>query len=115
MVNSELLKGSMTTLVLKVLSDRKMYGYEIMKDLEKLSKGSIEVKEGTLYPILHSLETNGSVSAEWSEETNGRRRKYYKITKKGKNLLQDKIDQWILFQKSVGQILAARLTSVEML
>ncbi len=55
MINTELLKGNLTTLVLVCLQKRDMYGYDLVKELQELSKGALEVKEGTLYPLLHSL------------------------------------------------------------
>ncbi len=107
MINSELLKGSMITLVLKTLRTKPMYGYQIMKELDSASHGQIDVKEGTLYPILHSLETDGAVESTWSESPGERRRKYYRITKKGRALLKEKASQWEAFRKAIDQVLAA--------
>ncbi|MGE4131681.1 MAG: PadR family transcriptional regulator [Bdellovibrionales bacterium] len=107
MISSELLKGSMTTLVLKTLQKKSMYGYQIMKELEHTSNGGIEVKEGTLYPILHALETDGAVESEWSDGLGERKRKYYKITKKGRALLKERASQWAAFRKMMDQVLAA--------
>lgn len=106
MISSELLKGSMITLVLKTLQSQPMYGYQIMKELGQASKGEIDVKEGTLYPILHSLETDGAVESEWSGNKGERRRKYYRITKKGRALLKEKASQWEAFRQAVDQVLA---------
>lgn len=106
MISSELLKGSMITLVLKTLQSKPMYGYQIMKELGHTSKGQIDVKEGTLYPILHSLETDGAVESEWVENPGERRRKYYRITKKGRALLKEKASQWEAFRRAVDQVLA---------
>jgi len=109
MINSELLKGSMITLVLKALHKRQMYGYEIMKELGQISGGAIEVKEGTLYPILHQLETDGAVEAEWSQEEGERKRKYYRLTKKGRSLLKEKAGQWESFRKVIDRVLATEI------
>lgn len=112
MVNSELLKGSMITLVLKALQRRQMYGYEIMKELGRISDGEIEVREGTLYPILHQLETDRAVEAEWSQDAGERRRKYYRITKKGRALLKEKSSQWESFRKVMDQVLTTEQRAV---
>ena len=79
-----ILKGSLTTLVLKLLSENgRMYGYEITKMVKELSNGSLQITEGALYPALHKLEADGLVEIEL-EEVNNRPRKYYTLTKKGK-------------------------------
>ena len=74
-VNKELLKGNAQTLVLKVLSQREMYGYQLTQELAKSSAGSFELKEGTLYPLLHSLETDGAVESFWKDGSGERKRK----------------------------------------
>lgn len=89
-INKELLKGSTGTLVLTLLARKQMYGYEIIKDLEILSAGTFEMKEGTLYSILHSLEESGWVESKWVGEEGTRERKYYLITKTGRALLKEK-------------------------
>ena len=80
-VNKELLKGSTTMMVLNLLSNSNMYGYEMIKTLSEKSENVFELKEGTLYPILHSLEEKNLITSYW-DETSGKKRKYYSITKK---------------------------------
>lgn len=104
-INKELLKGSTTTLVLSLLNSRPMYGYEIIKVIELKSNGIFSFKEGTLYPILHSLEGAAMIESYWSEGDGERKRKYYKITEKGKLHMEDKKDEWSLFSKAVDKIL----------
>ncbi len=104
-VNKELLKGSTATLVLQLLHKKTMYGYEIIKDLEQLSSGLFELREGTLYPILHTLEENGLVKAEWVGKEGERQRKYYHITKDGKAHLKDKKKEWTEFRNAVDKII----------
>ncbi|WP_092923242.1 PadR family transcriptional regulator [Romboutsia hominis] len=103
-INKELLKGSTVILILSLLKRKEMYGYEIIKELEVRSSGLFNFKEGTLYPILHTLEKNELVSSFWSEGENSRKRKYYKITKKGNNQLREKSDEWKLFSSTVNKI-----------
>jgi PadR family transcriptional regulator, regulatory protein PadR len=104
-INKELLKGSVATLALKGLSRREMYGYELIKEIEKVSEGAITFKEGTLYPILHALESDGSIQSRWEESEEGRKRKYYKLTEKGRKILQEKRSEWKAFRNAVDQVL----------
>ncbi len=68
MINTELLKGNMTTLVLACLQKRNMNGYDLVKELQTLSKGQLEVKEGTLYPLLHALEKDKAIESNLEEK-----------------------------------------------
>lgn len=103
-IGKELMKGSTATLILTLLARRPMYGYELSKELEQDSGGLFALKEGTLYPILHQLEADGNVEAEWSEE-DGRKRKYYRVTAAGKRLLTEKTAEWRLFRSTVDRVL----------
>ncbi|MBN6189266.1 helix-turn-helix transcriptional regulator [Aneurinibacillus sp. BA2021] len=104
-VNKELVKGSTVILILTLLSEKAMYGYEMSKAIEAKSNGVFAFKEGTLYPILHSLEAEGAIEAYWSEADSGRKRKYYQITKKGTSLLKEKKEEWIMFRRAMTQVL----------
>ncbi|MCI7443763.1 MAG: helix-turn-helix transcriptional regulator [Clostridium sp.] len=104
-INKELLKGSTTMLVLTLLKKRPMYGYEIIKNMELKSKGIFSFKEGTLYPILHTLEEEELVNSFWNEGENSRKRKYYEITKKGNEFLNEKQEEWKLFTNTVNGIM----------
>ena len=104
-VNKELLKGSTVTLVLSVLSRQDMYGYGMIKEIEKKSSGVFELREGTLYPILHSLEAEGMVESYWEKAETGRNRKYYKITAKGKNHLEKSKREWNVFSQALERVI----------
>ncbi len=93
-MNKELLKGSTETLILSLLSRKPMYGYGLIKELEIMSNGIFKLKEGTLYPILHSLENKKLVESYWEEREGQRKRKYYRITDNGKKELADKKTEW---------------------
>ncbi len=103
-VNKELLKGSTATMVLKIISESDTYGYEIAQKLIKKTDGFFQLKEGTLYPILHSLEGNGFIDS-YKKNENGRERKYYTITVLGKIKLTGLINEWNIFSKFVNDIL----------
>lgn len=104
-ISGELMKGSTQTLVLSVIASEDMYGYKIVKELEARSENVFSLKEGTLYPVLHSLEQNGYVQSYWVEVDN-KKRKYYHITRKGKNALKQKKEEWKEYSSAVGKVLS---------
>lgn len=104
-ISKELMKGSTVTLVLSLLERKPMYGYEMIKEMESRSNGIFQFKEGTLYPILHHLEADGCVEAYWHEEEGKRKRKYYRITERGSELIAEKTQEWSLFRNAVDQVL----------
>lgn len=103
-MDKSLIKGSTITLVLSTLRHKPLYGYAIIKAIECKSSGVFVFKEGTLYPILHTLEKEGAIESFWEEES-GRRRKYYQITKKGLKELDKRSEEWKLFSQTVNQVL----------
>ena len=92
-------------LILKLLEQQDMYGYQIIKELEIRSERVFTLKEGTLYPLLHALEQDWAVICEQRTAENGRERKYYIITESGRKLLQDKLKEWDSFQTAVNQVI----------
>ena len=104
-INKELLKGSTTVLILSLLNRKDMYGYEMIKEMEERSKNIFSFKEGTLYPILHSLENENYIEAYWDSSNGNRKRKYYKITTAGKKVLIEKEKEWKLFSSTVNNVL----------
>ena len=103
-ISKELAKGSTALLVLSVISKRDMYGYQIIKTIEMESEEVFTLNEGTLYPILHSLEAEKSLESYWCE-AEGRKRKYYKITAKGREELAGREQEWKTFSTAVGKVL----------
>ena len=93
-------------LVLSLLADRDLYGYQMITELERRSDRTFHMKEGTLYPILHGLEREGAVSSYEKEAPSGRTRKYYHITRTGLRLLDSKKAEWQSFSKMVNAIVA---------
>lgn len=90
----DLIKGNIDTLLLSLASQQQMYGYQIMQELEGRSQGYFRFKEGTLYPALHRLEKTGLLQGQWQTLTNGRQRRYYSITEKGRRVLVEQTAQW---------------------
>ena len=93
-------------LVLSLLAGEDMYGYQMIVELARRSDHTFEMKEGTLYPVLHGLERDGAVEAYQQEAPTGRMRKYYRITRKGLRLLDEKKEEWVEFTHTVNAILA---------
>jgi len=102
--DKNLLGGTTGLLLLSLLSDQDMYGYEIIKELERRSDSSFQFKEGTLYPVLHKLENMGWLKSYLSKGDAGRERKYYQITVKGKKQLTLEKEQWEVFTQSVEKV-----------
>jgi transcriptional regulator len=93
-MGKDLVAASATPLVLAILAEADSYGYAIIKRVAALSGGHLQWTDGMLYPVLHRLERQGLVAAKWSESENGRRRKYYRITREGRAQLAAQRQQW---------------------
>lgn len=104
--NSQLLKGTLATIVLKLLEDNhKMYGYEITRKVKDLTNGNIQLTEGALYPCLHKLEADGFIRST-IEQLDNRPRKYYHLTKTGKKEIKYKLADFIKFVTDIQNILS---------
>lgn len=99
------LKGSLPLLILHILQDGENHGYRIAKRIKEESEGVLDFKEGTLYPTLHTLESQGLISASDHIE-NGRTRRYYHLTDAGKNALTAQLAEWGRFSSAVNRILS---------
>ena len=96
-------------LVLSLLKEESMYGYQIIRELEQQSQNVFQLQEGTLYPILHNLEQQGAVTSYRQTADNGRVRKYYAITSQGQKLLKDKLKEWKVYETAVNQVIGGVL------
>lgn len=104
-MDAELVKGTLSLLILSLLSRKSMYGYEIAATVHRDTDGAFTWREGSLYPNLHKMEADGLIVGEWEEKETGRKRRYYKITKKGREALRDKVQSWKDLFRAVNQIL----------
>jgi PadR family transcriptional regulator, regulatory protein PadR len=112
MVSTELLKGSLRSIVLKLLAENgRMYGYDITRKVEELTAGKIKLTYGALYPVLHKLELDGAVITE-SENFNNRTRIYYKLTTKGDNFAEEKIKELQEYIEVIGMVLNPNIRSL---
>ena len=104
MYRKELLKGSTETLLLSLLLDEAMYGYQLVKEMDRRSSGYFRFKEGTLYPALHRLQRDGLVEGIWKASPSGQNRRYYHITAKGKSTLESMLEEWQDFTNAVNLV-----------
>ena len=111
MASKELLKGTLQTIILKVLHDHnKMYGYEITQKVLDLTEGDIQLSEGSLYPHLHRMEAEGILTTE-TVHIGKRIRKYYEITTEGRSLVKQKIQDFADFVNIMQKVLDPKLTT----
>lgn len=103
-VDKSLISGSTTMLVLKLLAEKDMYGYEMIESLRERSENVFELKAGTLYPLLHSLEAKGLLNV-YEKEAGSKVRKYYNITKHGRKILDEKKNEWEIYSRAVANVL----------
>ena len=93
-IEREFMRGAGVLAVLKLLEHRDMYGYELAESLASRSEGVLDMGHSTLYPMLYNLEAKGHIEAFWPNTHGGRRRKYYRLTPKGRAWLESHTDQW---------------------
>ncbi len=104
-LDKKLIALNSSLLILQLISEKEQYGYQLIKELETRSNHTFSLKEGTLYPILHSLETQGAIESFQMQADTGKIRKYYRITKQGKKLFEEKKVEWELYQNAVNSVL----------
>lgn len=104
-LEKSLVSGSMALLVMKLLQECDMYGYQMIETLEKRSDHTFHLKAGTLYPLLHGLEAKGLVSAYEREATAGKKRRYYHLTQEGCAALEEKEASWNQYARAVRRVL----------
>ena len=108
-IDKSLLTGSTATLILKLLDNQDMYGYQIIEELARRSDNTFQLKAGTLYPLLHGLEKKGLLESYEENADSARIRKYYRLTNKGKKHLKEKTNEWKEYSSAVSKILEGGL------
>ena len=108
-VNKELSKGSHELILLKLLSRKDMYGYQLIQEMALLSEDVFRMSQGSLYPFLHTLEGRGFINS-YVQMENGRERRYYHLTESGRKALDYKEAQWLVYVKAMGRILKGEST-----
>ena len=102
-MRKELVAASAEPLILSLLAQGESYGYAIIQDIKARSREEIQWTDGMLYPVLHRLENNGWIKSRWVESDNGRKRKYYAISREGKKALAAQREEWM----SVDRVMAS--------
>jgi PadR family transcriptional regulator, regulatory protein PadR len=104
-MRAETLKGHLDALILAVLGERPLHGYAVIEELRRRSEGAFDLAEGTLYPVLHRLEADGLLTSTWSAAS-GRRRRVYRLTRRGRAVLARRRQEWAGFVVAVDAVLA---------
>jgi len=104
MLSKELVAASTVPLVLSVLAEGENYGYALIQRVRELSDDKIAWTEGMLYPVLHWMEDNGLVDSEWKEAGTGRKRRYYRLRKDGRQALQAEKQQWLTVHTTLSKL-----------
>ncbi|MBI4236075.1 MAG: helix-turn-helix transcriptional regulator [Chloroflexi bacterium] len=107
MIERELLKGSTDSLLMALLAERPMYGYQLLRELERRSGGYFHLKEGTLYPALHRLEREGLIEGLWRTAPGGQYRRYYAISVRGLREYEQRVSEWQSFARAINLVMAA--------
>ena len=106
-LRKQTLDGNVETLLLAILQAGPSYGYAIVKELNDMAEGILQLGEGTIYPVLHRLEEKKLISAKWHLAENGRQRKYYRLTTKGRKALVANRQQWQMLSVVMGKVLGS--------
>ncbi|EOS75331.1 hypothetical protein C817_04466 [Dorea sp. 5-2] len=104
-IDKSLVSGSTSMLILRLLEEKDMYGYEMIENLRSKSGNVFELKAGTLYPLLHGMESKGFLNSYEQEEA-GKVRKYYCITREGSRILDEKREEWKVYAHAVTDVLS---------
>jgi PadR family transcriptional regulator, regulatory protein PadR len=104
---TNLLQGTLDLMILKALALEEMHGLGISRRIEQITKGTFQVKPGSLFPALHRMEEAGWLSSVWGESENNRRAKYYRLTKAGRRQLEDETKRWGRISLAIAQALEA--------
>ena len=104
---TDLLQGTLDLLILKTLALEPMHGWAVAQRIRVVSRKTLHVGAGALYPALHKLEHNGWITSEWAVSENGRRAKYYTLTRAGRKVLEREAAQWERLSAAISRIVRA--------
>jgi transcriptional regulator len=109
---TELLQGTLDLLILKAISLGPLHGYGVLARIQQVSRDTLQVQQGSLYPALYRLEHQGLIASEWGASENNRRAKFYKLTTAGRRRLQEELAYWKRLSSAIGLVLAAEPNDV---
>lgn len=104
---TNLLQGTLALMILKALALEEMHGFGVSRRIEQITKGTFQVKPGSLFPALHRMEEAGWLTATWGESENNRRAKYYRLTKAGRRQLEAETVRWGRISLAIARALEA--------
>jgi len=104
---TNLLQGTLDMMILKALALHEMHGLGISRRIEQITKGTFQVKPGSLFPALHRMEEEGWLSSAWGDSENNRRAKYYRLTKAGRKQLESETERWGRISLAIARALEA--------
>lgn len=104
-LNPELMRGSLELMVLSILTAGPNFGYSLQQTLHESTDGLVDLKAGTMYPLLHRLEDDKLIRHKWDDST-GRRRKWYELTAKGRRRVEKQAKQWLAYADCIRRIVA---------
>lgn len=104
---TDLVQGTLDLLILKTLALGPMHGWAVGQRIQQISKGVLQIQQGSLYPALHRLEQQGWIRAEWGESEKNRRAKYYSLTRAGKKRLGDELAHWERLSAAIALVVGA--------
>jgi PadR family transcriptional regulator PadR len=105
---SDLVQGTLDMLLLKILALEPMHGFAVCQRLKQVSGDILQVSDGSLYPALHKLEQEGWITSEWKRSVNGRRAKYYSLTRLGRRQLEKEADKWGRLSNAITRVVKLR-------
>lgn len=104
-IDKTLMSGSISLLLMKLLEEKELYGYQMIEALRQQSDHTFDLKAGTLYPLLHTLEQKGYITAREAHAEGARPRRYYRLTKEGRSQLARKEEEWRTYARAVNLVL----------
>src|SRR5580704_17428930 len=104
-IKTDLLQDTLDLLILKTLAPGPLHGYGVSLRIQQISRGALQVRQGSLYPALHRLERRGWIAAEWGVSDNNRKAKFYRLTRTGKKQLEVEETNWERLAAAIGLVL----------
>jgi PadR family transcriptional regulator, regulatory protein PadR len=110
MISSDIIRGHLDAIILKLIIEKDRYGYEISKEISSRTNNAFEIKEATLYAVFQRLEKNEFIVSYSGQITHGRKRKYYKVTESGQDYFQDKVKQWQVTKEIIDTLMEEKVS-----
>lgn len=108
MISSDIIRGHLDAVILKLIIEQDRYGYEISKEISKRTDNAFEIKEATLYAVFQRLEKNECIVSYSGQITHGRKRKYYKVTELGRSYYKEKAEEWKVTKKIINILMEVK-------